>query len=98
MTTSHPWIRAQQVVIFWMRTGHCRLLDHLYKIKIPCTDECPNGTGIRTPEHVLQSAPTCAEQRCQSWLEPVDLKEKLWGWVEPLRRTADFAMATNRTI
>ena len=65
--------RAQQVVISRLRTGHCRLLAHLDRIKISCTDECPSGTGIRTSEHVLQSYPTFAEQRRQTWPEPVAL-------------------------
>ena len=56
--------RAQQVVISRLRTGHCRLLAQLYRIKISCTDECPCGTGIQTPDYVLQSCPTFAEQRC----------------------------------
>ena len=35
---------------------------------------------------------------CPSWLQPVDIREKLWGRVDSLQRTADFAMATSLTI
>ena len=39
-----------------------------------------------------------ADLRRQFWPEAVDLKGKLWGRAESLRRTADFAIATTLTI
>ena len=33
--------RAQQVTMFRLRTGHCGLLAHLYRIGRSHTDECP---------------------------------------------------------
>ena len=90
--------RAQQVVIFRLRTGHCRLLAHLCRLRISHTDECPCGTGTQTPEHVLQTCPTFSDLREKFWPQTVDLKEKLWGRAESLRLTADFAISTDLTI
>ena len=90
--------RAQQVVIFRLRTGHCRLLHHLYRLRVSHTDECPCGSGIQTPEHLLQSCPTFHALRQETWPCEVGLKEKLWGPVAALRRTADFALQTGLTI
>ena len=39
-----------------------------------------------------------SEQRRQTRSHPLDLREKLWGQEESLRRPADFAMATRLTI
>ena len=50
--------RTQQVIIFRVRTGHCRLLSHLYRLRLAHTDECPCGTDSQTPEHILQSCPS----------------------------------------
>ena len=90
--------RAHQVTIFRLRTGHCQLLSHLYRLKISHTDECPCGTGQQTPDHILQSCPTFDDLRRQTWPSPVELSEKLWGTAGSLQRTADFARATGLTI
>ena len=90
--------RKQQVIIFRLRTGHCRLLSHLYKLKISHTDECPCGTGTQTPEHILQMCPTYDHLRSQFWPERVDLREKLWGPAGCLRQTADFITATTLDV
>jgi hypothetical protein len=89
--------RAQQVTIFRLRTGHCQLLSHLYRLKISHTDECPCGTGPQTPAHILQSCPTFDSLRRQTWPSEVDLGEKLWGSAGSLRRTADFTSQTGLT-
>ncbi|XP_041350975.1 uncharacterized protein LOC121369959 [Gigantopelta aegis] len=66
--------RSQQVTIFRLRTGHCQLLSHFFRLKISHTDECPCGTGPQTPAHILQSCPTFDTLRQQMWP-----REKLWG-------------------
>ena len=38
--------RCDQVTIFRLRTGHCQLTSHLYKLKLCVTNECPCGTSI----------------------------------------------------
>ena len=57
----------------------CSGPNRLRRIKISCRDKCPCGASVHTPEHILQSCPTWAEQWQQPRPEPVDLLEKLWG-------------------
>ena len=90
--------RKQQVTIFRLRTGHTRLLAHLYKLKITYTDECQCGTASQTPEHVLQNCPLFAELRQATWPEGMDFEEKLWGPAETLRLTTDFITATRLDV
>ena len=88
----HQLDRAAQVTIFRLRTGHCQLLSHLHRLNISHSDECPCGTGPQTPNHILQSCPTFDSLRRQTWPSPVEAHRKLWGPVETLRQTADFAL------
>ena len=90
--------RKQQTIIFRLRTGHCRLLAHLNRIRISHTDECPCGTEPQTPEHILQSCSIHDRLRQATWPDGEDLQEKLWGAAESLRRTADFINATKMDI
>ena len=90
--------RTQQVIIFRVRTGHCRLLSHLYRLRLAHTDECPCGTDSQTPEHILQSCPSHNTLRQETWPYPVDLYEKLWGPTASLRRTADFLVRTGLDV
>ena len=90
--------RRQQTIIFRLRTGHCRLLAHLNRIRIAHTNECPCGTKSQTPEHILQSCPLHDELRQATWPEGEDLQEKLWEAAESLRRTADFIIATKMDV
>ena len=94
----HQLDRAAQVTIFRLRTGHCQLLSHLHRLKISHSDECPCGTGPQTPKHILQSCPTFDDLRRQTWSNPVEAHRKLWGPVETLRQTADFALLTGLKI
>ena len=87
----HQLDRAVQVTIFRLRTGHCQLLSHPHRLKISHSDECPCATGPQTPNHILQSCPTFGTLRRQTRPSPVDAHRKLWGPVETLRQTADFA-------
>ena len=90
--------RTQQVIIFRVRTGHCRLLSHLYRLRLAHTDGCPCGTDSQTPEHILQSCPSHNTLRQETWPYPVDLNEKLWGPTASLRRTADFLVRTGLDV
>ena len=89
----HFLTRKQQVTIFRLRTGHCRLLSHLNRLSISHTDECPCGTAAQTPEHILQNCPLLGELRQATWPDGEDYHEKLWGPAENLRRTAVFITA-----
>ena len=81
-----------------LRTGHCQLLSHLRKLNISHSDECPCGTGPQPPNHILQSCPTFDDLRRQTWPSPVNAHRKLWGPVETLQQTADFALLTGLKI
>ena len=84
--------RLDTGTIFRLRTGHYKLLFHLHRLKISHSDECPCGTGPQPPNHILQSCPTFDDLRRQTWPSPVEAHRKLWGPVETLRQTADFAL------
>ena len=94
----HQLDGAAQVIIFRLRIGHCQLLSHLHRLKIFHSDECPCGTGPQTPNHILQSCPIFDALRLQTWPSPMDAHRKLWGPVETLRQTADFALLTGLKI
>ena len=90
--------QKQQVTILRLRTGHCRLLSHLYKLKISHTDKCQYGTAPQTPDRLLQNCPLFCELRQATWPEGSEFKEKLWGPAETLRLTADFIARTQMDI
>ena len=96
--TTHQLDRAAQVTIFRLRSGHCQLLSHLHRLKISHSDECPCGTGLQTPNHIMQSCPTFDALRRQTWPSPVEAHRKLGGPVETLRQTVDLALLTGLTI
>ena len=90
----HQLDRAAQVTISRLRLGHRQLLSHLHRLNISHSDECPCGTGPESPNHILQSCPAVDALRRQTWSSPVDVHRKLWGLVETLWQTADFALLT----
>lgn len=94
----HQLKRHQQIVLFRLRTGHCRLLSHLYRLKIAHTDECPCGTGLQTPEHILLHCPTHATLRHQTWPEGTTIDVQLWGDRHDLEKTAGYIVATGLTV
>jgi len=59
--------RPHQVVIFRLRTGHCRLCCDMYKLRLCHTEKCDCGTGVQTPEHFLQSCPSFKDLRQEVW-------------------------------
>ena len=94
----HQLRRADQVLIFRLRTGHCRLLSHMYKMNLAHTDECQCQTGKQTVEHVLRFCPTFETLRAETWSEGTCLEEMLYGPEMALRRTAEFVRQTKLTI
>ena len=94
----HQLQRHQQTILFRLRTGHCRLLSHLYRLKVSPTNECPCNTGIQTPEHILQDCPTFRALRCQLWPDGADMRQKLWGSRQDLEQTADYIRATGLNV
>ena len=91
--------RKDQVILFRLRTGHNRMNCHLFnKLKIGETDRCPCKRGPMDTEHLLQSCPTHEELRKEIWPNAKQLREKLYGNLEDLRRTADFVRRAGVTI
>ena len=58
--------RAEQTIIFRLRTGHCRLRSHLRKMGAAESAACDCGEGDQTPEHVLQACPLLAHLRTET--------------------------------
>ena len=94
----HQLQRNQQTILFRLRTGHCRLLCHLHRLKIAHTDECPCGTGPQTPQHILQNCPAHDALRRQTWPGGAELQVQLWGNRHDLEKTVGFIMATGLKI
>ena len=81
--------------MFRLRTGHCGLLAHLFRVRRLPTD---SGTGVQDVNHLLQTCPTFKELRQAYWPEEVDLSTKLWGPPEALLTTTGYAAATKLQI
>ena len=82
--------RQQQVTIFRLRYGHCRLLQHMCRLGLSHTDSCPCQTAPQTPEHILQDCPLYKEIRQKQWPNSASLEEKLWGNINQLKQTCSF--------
>ncbi|RUS91759.1 hypothetical protein EGW08_000467 [Elysia chlorotica] len=95
----HALTRAEQVVIFRLRTGHNRLNHHLYtKLHIGTSDQCTCQTGGQTVIHVLQHCPMYENIRNLMWPQDTPMAQKLYGSLEDLRRTATFMSETGLSI
>ena len=87
--------RADQVILFRLRTGHNRLNAHMYKkFKICDSELCPCKASLMDTEHLLQYCQLHAAVRQDSWSDPTPLRDKLYGDLDDLRRTANFVRAT----
>ena len=95
----HKLNRTEQVILLRLRTGHNRLNAHMYnKFKVGESEMCPCNADIMTAEHLLQHCPLHDATRRDTWLEPTPLRDKLYGNLEELRRTAAFVRATGISI
>ena len=90
--------RHQQTTIFRLRTGHCRLRAHMYRLGLSHTPDCPCETGSQTPEHILQSCPLHQDARTQHWPHGATLAEQLWGTKRDLVTTTNFIIQTRLDI
>ena len=90
--------RHQQTTIFRLRTGHCRLRAHMYRMGLSDTPDCPCGTALQTPEHILQTCPTHQAARVKHWPEHKTVQQKLWGTKTNLENTATFFSSTGLEI
>ena len=90
--------RQQQTTIFRLRTGHCRLRAHMYRMGLSDTPDCQCGTAQQTPEHILQTCPNHQEARVQHWPEHKTVQQKLWGNKENLANTSNFLCSTGLEV
>ena len=86
----HKLSRTEPVILFRLRTGHNRLNAHMYKFKVGESEMCPCNADIMTAEHLLQHCPLHDAMRRDTWPDPTLLRDKLYGNLEELRRTAAF--------
>ena len=95
----HKLNRPEQVILFRLRTGHNRLNAHMYnKFEVGESEMCPCNADIMTAEHLLQRCRLHDAMRRDTWPEPTLLRDKLYGNMEELRRTAAFVRATGISI
>ena len=94
----HLLPRHEQTIIFRLRTGHTRLLDHQYRLGLSHTPECPCGTGLQNPEHILQQCPLHKEARNEIWPQGATMHGKLWGSKPDLTRTCQFIRETRLAV
>ena len=95
----HKLNRPEQVILFRLRTGHNRLNANMCnKFKVGESEMCPFNADIMTAEHLLQHSRLHDALRLDMWPEPILLRDKLYGSLEELRRTAAFARATGISI
>ena len=73
----HHLSRHQQTIIFRLRTGHCRLCSHIYRLGLSHTPDCPCNTSTETPERILQHCPLHHDIRVRCWLQGSAVWEKL---------------------
>ena len=60
------------------------------KFKVGESETCPCNADIVTAEHLLQHCRLHGAMRRDMWPEPTLLRDKLYGNLEELRRTAAF--------
>ena len=94
----HLLPRPYQTTIFRLRTGHCRLLSHMYRLGLSHTPDCPCQTALQTPEHILQSCPLHRATRLHFWPQGATVEQQLWGNAEQLAKTAQFIKTTNLNV
>ena len=86
--------RHKQIIIFRLRTGHCRLRSHMKKIGIEKSALCPCGLEAQTTAHVMQSCPLHKRERESTWPTESSLGNKLYGTATDLRLTVWFIALT----
>ena len=68
------------------------------KFKVDESEMCSCNADIMTAEHLLQHCPLHDALRRDTRPEPILLRDKLYGNLEELRKTAAFVRATGISI
>ena len=91
--------KPEKVILFRLRTGHNRLNAHMYsRFKVGESEMCPCNADIMTAEHLLKHCQLHDVLRQNMCLEPIPLRDKFYGELEELRRTAGFVRMTGISI
>jgi len=90
----HTLDRNEQRIIFRLRTGHCCLNAHMYRMGKTPSPMCSCLEDRQTPHHILQECPTLRDLRNQVWPVQTEIGRKLWGNLDDLRLTASFLNKT----
>ena len=91
--------RPERVTLFRLRTGHNRLNAHMYsKFKVGESETCLSKADIMTAEHLLQHCQLHDALRQDMWPETIPPRNKLYGNLEELGRTAAFVRVTGTSI
>ena len=91
--------RPEQVILFRLRTGHSRFNAHMYsKFTVGESEMCPCNTYIISAEHLLQHCQLHEALNWDMWPELAPLRDKLYGNLEEMGRTAAFMRATGISI
>ena len=94
----HPNYSQSDSFLFRLRTGYNKLNTHMCKLKVGGSEMCPCNADIMTAEHLLQHCRLYDAVRRDMWPEPTLLRDKLYGNLRELRRTAAFVRATGISI
>ena len=95
----HKLDRPDQVILSRLRTGLNRLNDHMYsKFKVGESEMCPCSEDIMTAKNQLQNCQLHDGLRRDMWPEPKPLRDKLYGNLEELKRTAAFVRGAGISV
>ena len=89
----------EQITLFRVRTGHNRLNAHMYsKFKVGESDMCPCNVDIMSAEYLLQHCQLHDALKRDMSPEPKPLRDKVYGSLEEIKRTAAFVRATGISV
>ena len=86
--------REDQVIMVRMKTGHSRLGNDTFAKFFGDSTVCQCGTSLMTVERFLQDCQTHQNLRAEPWPADTPVREKIYGPVENLQRTAAYVRAT----
>jgi hypothetical protein len=96
----HSLNRPEQVMMVRLRSGHNRLNAHMNKkYRLVQSPVCPcAGEKDQTAEHVLQRCKRHDQERAATWTQETTLQQRLYGYVEELRRSTSFIVDTGVVV
>ena len=68
------------------------------RFQVGKSEMCLCNSDLMTAEHLLQHCQLHAALRRDMWPEPMPLRDKLYGSMEELRKTAAFVRATGISV